>query len=524
MKIAKVLFFFLMLIGCSKDQSLIVSKETLRVNLGAEPLTLDPRKARALNAINICRVFFEGLTRMSKEGKPELALAEKMEVSPDGKRYMFTLREAFWSNGDRVSSEDFVYSWKTILDPLFPSPLAEQLYLIKGGKAAKEGKIPLDAIGISAPDEKTLLVELEHATPYFLEVLSAPISFPVPRKAEEKKKRWSLEPKEFVCNGPFCLKEWKHQDFLQVVKNSTYWDEKNVKLSSIFFVMVSPEVELSLFESGELDWAGSPFSTLPLDALKKWKNNPLFSTALYTGTIFLRINTEDECAGKILGQSSFRNALSSSIDRSFMVQHLLPGGQIPTSSLVPSSLLPSRKMQSAPSPCSLLQKALQEVGGKEEVPPLKLIYVSQECNHLIAQALQRQWKEVLGLKIILQAVESKFFYDMLAKGEYQMAISSWFADVNDPINFLELFKYKEGRCNHTFWQNEKYALLLDQSDLTVDRDVRKKLLEQAHELLMEEMPIIPIYQASLCYLKKKEVEGIYVFPLGYIDFKWACKR
>jgi oligopeptide transport system substrate-binding protein len=518
MRIFRFFLFLLVVSSCSHDSSLIVSKDRLRVNLGAEPMTLDPRKARNLNAVGLCRVFFEGLTRISREGKAELALAEKVEISSDGKRYVFTLKKAFWSNGDRITAHDFAYSWKQSLSPQFPAPCAENLYAIRGAKEAKEGKIPLEEIGIQVPQEQVLIVELEHAAPYFLEVLASPISFAVPKKAEELGKKWCSDSSEFICSGPFHLKEWKHQDSLLADKNFNYWDEKNVKLSSIFFVMVSPEVELSLFESGDLDWAGSPFSTLPMDALKNLKEKSLFSTAPYSGTVFLRINTSD----RLLGLSSLRKALSASINRAFIEKHLLAGGQIAAISFVPPSLLPFQTMQREQTAKSLFEEALQEISlRKETLFPFRLFYVSSEINHLVAQTLQRQWKETLGLEVELQAVEAKIFYDSLAKGKYQMALSSWIADINDPINFLEVLKYKEGGANHTGWQNETYIHLLDQSDQVAEREGREKLLQQAQQLLLEEMPIIPIYQASICYLKKKGIEGVYVSPLGHIDFKWT---
>ncbi len=222
------------------------------------------------------------------------------------------------------------------LSSSFPSPLAHQLYMIHGAKETKEGKEC--AIGIQTPDEKTLVVQLEYPEPSFLEILSTPIAYPVPQKAEENKKSWCSEINGFICNGPFYPKEWKHHDFIIALKNPQYWDEKNVKLPSLFFVMVSPDVELSMFENGSLDWAGSPLSTLPLDAIRKWKTSPLFSTALYSGTVFLRVNMADGKSCGLLGEKNARKALSLAIDR-FSVEKMLPGGQKASLSLVPSELL-----------------------------------------------------------------------------------------------------------------------------------------------------------------------------------------
>ncbi|HUD00779.1 MAG TPA: ABC transporter substrate-binding protein, partial [Rhabdochlamydiaceae bacterium] len=164
-KIFQAFALVILLAGCSPKQENIV-----RVNIKAEPATLDPRKARDLSSMTLARMFFEGLTRINQGEKAELALAEKVDVSADGKIYTFTLRSATWTNGDRVTAQDFVYAWTKSLEPHFPADQSFQLYVIKNGKAAKEGKVPVDQIGVKAIDEKTLQVELQNPTPYFLEL------------------------------------------------------------------------------------------------------------------------------------------------------------------------------------------------------------------------------------------------------------------------------------------------------------------------------------------------------------------
>ncbi len=313
-----------LLVGCTAKNDNVV-----RVNLGAEPTTLDPRKARDLQAMTLARMFFEGLTRVNQDDKAELALAEKVDVSDDGKTYTFTLRAAKWSNGDPVTAGDFVYAWTKALEPHFPADQAFQLYVIKNAKAAKEGKVSLDQVGVKALNEKTLQVELQNPTPYFLEVAALPdlLSFP-------SKSRKNTDIKKIVGNGPFLLKDWRHNDLLRVVKNPTYWDASNVKLKEINLMMVQEDTELKMFEKGELDWAGSPLSTLPVGALAGLKKPEISMQGRFLRLTFFRTNVESE----LFEHPLIRKAFAKLIKRSEIVEHVTQGGQLPATGLLPPSL------------------------------------------------------------------------------------------------------------------------------------------------------------------------------------------
>jgi len=256
-----VLFWVFLSAGCHSSSSPVRERE-LRINLGQNPATLDPAKARDLNTLTLLRMLFEGLTRLSKEEKPELALAKEVSLSQDLKRYTFALKESFWSEGTPLTAYDFVYAWRRALSPAFPSDYAAQLYVIKNGRAVKEGKLLQEELGVKALDERTLQVDLERPAPYFLELLSFPIFFPLLQSRQESYSRFVDHEDSLVGNGPFCLKRWKQDDSLLIEKNERYWDSKSVKLKRVFFVMVDSETELALFEKGELDWAGSPLSSL----------------------------------------------------------------------------------------------------------------------------------------------------------------------------------------------------------------------------------------------------------------------
>jgi len=494
----------------------------LRINILDEPQTLDPRRARDLTSLTITRMLFDGLSRVNKEDKVELAIAEKVAVSKDLKTYTFYLREAFWTNGERVTANDFVYAWKKVLDPKFPSDNASQLYVIKKGKQAKEGTVSLDEVGVFAIDERTLQVELENPTPYFLELTAFPSFFPVCQSADQKNDHWANNGNTYVSNGPFSIKEWKHQDHIEMRKNGAYWDASSVRLPAIALVMVKEETEFKMFEKNELDWAGSPLSVLPVDALGQLKKESALKTKPMLGTYFLRANTQRAPFDLV----EMRKAFALAINRQAIVDHVTQGNQIPATGLVPLSMglqkEPYFKDGDQEEARALFEVGLQKAQlTKETLPSITLLYRSHKRSHLIAQAIQQQWFDAFGVRINLEATESKVYFDRLSKKNYQLASSDWTADFNDPINFLEAFKYRSVGINNTLWENEQYVQLLDSSSREAIPMVRLDLMRKSEKVLIDEMPIIPIFYYSMLYVNQAHVQDVALSSMGNIDFKWA---
>ena len=498
--------------SCSKKPK---ARQTLRINIETDPQTLDPRKARMLTDITFMHMLFEGLTRFGKDGAIELALAEKASVSSDGLRYTFRLRDSCWSNGESVSSYDFANTWKKVLDPKFPSPQAHQLYCIKGARDLHEGKGT--ELGVQTPDETTLIIELEHPIPYFLEMISAPIFFATFSGFTE-----DLE--KYVCNGPFTLKTFERGDVIEVVRNPLYWDADQVTLPGIDLVMVNAETELKLFEEGELDWAGSPISALPPNALSDLKQRELLKGQDLSSTRFLRVNTLADKSP--LSSPLFRKALALAIDRQAIAGGILPGGQQRALEFVPPKMGLSSNGYFADGDLveakRLLSLYLKESGKLlEDLPEISLLYASDFRTELLAQVLQQQLQNGLGIRISVDSTDRKTFYDRLFKQNYHLAVSSWIADFNDPINFLEIVRFKEGCPNYTGWEHPKYIEWLNQSDVCMDLDKRKHILRNAELLLMDEMPIIPIYHDALNYLEQSGIKDVALSPIGQIDFRWV---
>lgn len=517
-----LLFLLIFTVSCSATSK--SPKKMLKINIKDEPQSLDPRKARDLNAVTLMHMLFEGLSRIGKDGSAELALAQEMVVSEDEKTYTFYLRPALWSDGSPVTSYDFASSWRKMLDPAFPTDLAYQLYVIKGGREAKSGESSLEEIAIQTPDASTLIVELQEPTPYFLELLTSPSFFPVPRALDAKGSSWTESLSEYVSNGPFVLSAWDHSDKIQVARNPLYWDAKNVRLPGIEMVMVSAETELRMYRDSQLDWAGSPLSTLPSDSVSHLKESQDLQVKPLLGTAFLWINTQSH---PLLSHPLGRRALAFSIDRKEITEHILQGGQLPATSLVPPMMGLSVNGYFNDGDLQKAQDLLSLYCEREEVEKsglasLSILYIADERNYSIAIALKEQIENALAIQIDLEAVERKGFYERVSKKQYQIAAGSWVADFNDPINFLEVFKFKEGSTNKTGWENGKYIDCLNQSILCNNIEERKKILRDAERILIDQMPLIPIFHYALNYLQKPGVKDIALSPMGQIDFRW-CK-
>lgn len=514
--------------GNKKEVSLM-ERETapriLRINIGGEPRTLDPARARDLKSITLVKMLFEGLTRVNQGEKVEGALAEKIDIADDLRTYTFHLRDSIWTNGDSVTADDFVYAWRRILDPKAIAENAFQLYVIKNAKACKEGKLSLQELKVEAIDEKTLKVELENPTPYFLELTSYPAFFPINAKVDRNQPKWTEAKEDYVCNGPFTLKEWLHHDKLCVQKNEKYWDAQDVQLQEIHLFMIQEEAELAMFENSKLDWAGSPLSTLPVDVLPKLREMKMLHSQPILGTYFLRLNT----GSGLLASEKLRRALSFSIDREALVEHVLMGSQVVAQGYVPGALqlleapyFAPMSEESLATLAKTFEEGLQETGlQREDLAKVELLYSTSERNQRIAHALQAQWMHLFGVQIKLFGVEHKVYVEKLHKGDFQMAAGSWLADFGDAFSFLEVFKERNSSTNHTHWGDTTYTQLLETSNTTADPVERHALLARCEKILLEAMPIIPLFHYNMLYVQNENVKNIYVSRMGGIDFRWA---
>lgn len=494
--------------SCSTEPYTNTPKSIVRIATATEPTSLDPRYVHDTSTVTILHMLYEGLMSVNSSGEVVKAIAEKVDVSDDFKTYTFTLRDSKWSNGDPLTAADFVATWTSLLDPKKASPNAYQLYPIKGAKEFHQGKADASSLGLSAPNPKTLIVELADVTPYFLELVATYFYYPV-------------HPAETIGNGPFKLDRWKHNDSLQVSKNPHYWDAYQVILDSIEVCIVDENTALHMFHNDELDWAGSPMSEIPQDAIAHLHQAKQLHFSPAAGTHWLRFNTHEP---PFVNQK-MRQAFSFAINRKEIVEHITQGGQRPATAIVPPFTSPSQSFfqdHDITKAWTLFQEALVEMRTeKESLPDITFCYKAGDRAHKIAQAIQQQWAKAFDITIKLEACEGKHYFERVSKGDFIVSSGSWYADFADPINFLEIFKYKSNAANNTHWENEHYITLLDASSKENDPDKRKALLESAEEIIMDEMPVAPTFFGEFNYVKKRSLQGVYVSPLGYLDFKQA---
>lgn len=511
-------------IGCQKkkDPSRQEMTQYLHLNLKNEPATLDPRRGGDVISSNLHFILFEGLVRLNADGSISPAQARSFDISEEGTVYTFHIRDAMWSNGTAVTAYDFEKSWKDILDPNFPSINTHLLYPIKNAEAAKKGKIPLMEVGITAKDEKTLVVTLEKPTPYFLDLIAFCVFFPVNSQIDKDFPDWAHHAGEhFVSNGPFILKGWKHNNEIIVKKNPSYWDANRIHLEAIHFSMVGNEATaLQMFENGQLDMIGDPLSPLPIDAIPTLKKKGKLFNHPAGGTTMITFNVDRAP----FNNAKIRKAFGYAIDREGIVKNITQMGEIAATNLIPPVLKNDRnhpffKDADVKRAQILLEEGMQELGiSREAFKDLIYPYSTSEVNHKIAQALQQQWQQVLGIHVKIENVEHKVLMDKLIKRDYTFAQGLWLAQYNDQMNILERFRFKTNAKNYPNWENAEYSHLLEQS-FYENGTKRLETLEKAESLFLEEMPICPIYHWDMAYMIQPHLKNVGLTPVGDLVFE-----
>ncbi len=496
--------------------------EQLRLNLSHEPATMDPRKGGDIISSHMHFLLFEGLIKLNENGTLSLAQAESIEVSPDGKVYTFHLRNSKWSNGDPVTAADFEKSWKDILDPMFPSVNAHLLYPIINAEAAKKGEIPLSDVGIKATDAKTLVITLENPTPYFLDLISFCVFFPVNKQIDEADPNWAYEAGEhFVSNGPYRLIRWKHNNEIIVERNPMYWRKERVVADTIHLSMIDNAMTaLHMFENGELDIIGNPLSPLPVDALPNLNKQGKLKKKPIAGTTMVSFNTQMVP----FSNANVRKAFAMAINREEIVENITQLNEQIATNAIPPILKNNRnreffKDHDVETARMLFQLGLNELGMcEEDLKEMTYHYTTNDLNIKLAQAIQQQVAKVLGLKIKLEGIENKVFMDKLTKRDYLIAQSLCVAQYSDQMNIFERFKYKHNAKNYSQWENAEFTRLLDQSALEIGVD-RLATLEKAEEIFLNEMPIAPIYHWEFSYMVQPYLNDVGLSPIGDIYFE-----
>lgn len=502
------------------------ASRVLNLGNGAEPKDLDPHIVTGVPEHHILQNLFEPLvSKNPKTLEPVPGVAESWKISKDGTVYTFEIREdAKWSNGEPVTAQDFVYSWTRLLTPKTAAEYAYQGYYIKNGKAFNLGKIKdASKLGIKALDAKTLQVTLEASTPFFLGLLYHHSLYPVHKKTVEAHgNRWT-RVKNIVSNGAFMLTNWEVNKRITLEPNPHYWDKDTVKLSQVNFLPVEKQdTEEKMFRAGELHVT----QEVPLEKIPMWKNKDSgeYQEHPYLGTYYYWVNVKKPP----MDDKRVRQALALAIDRERLVKFVTRGGQVPATAFTPpgtGGYTPKKHLPSDGSKIEEAKKLLAAAGypGGKGFPKVDLLYNTSDSHKKIAEAIQQMWKKNLGISVNLYNQEWKVYLDTLNQKNYQIARAGWIGDYNDPNTFLDMLVTGGGN-NNSQWGSKKYDALIAQAAAETDLDKRKKVFAEAEAILMEALPVIPIYTYTRVYLKSPLVQGWHpnvedVHPLKYVRLK-----
>lgn len=502
----------------------------LRTNNNSEPGSLDPALATGTHDSWAMQHMFEGLMKYNEKGEVVEGMAKEMKVSDDGLKYTFILRDdAKWSNGDPLTAQDFEFAWKRVLNPETASEYSYQLYYLKNGEAYNNGEAKAEDVGVKAVDDKTLEVELETATKYFPGLAAFYTLYPVPKAIVEKNPDWAKDPKkgDFVTNGPFVIKDWKHNEGIDLVKNDQYYDKDKVKLAGIHFDIIEDQnTSWQRYEGGEYDFMVSPPNTI-VNKLKQAKDEQL-TIGDDLGTYYFALNVKE----KPLNNVKVRQALSLAIDRKSIVENITQGGQVPAEGMVPFGLLDDQDKdfrddqgnlvkEDVEEAKKLLDEGLAEEGmTKADLNGKVIVYNTDESHKKIAQAVQEMWNSKLGISVNLENMEFQTLIDRRRQGDYFISRAGWMGDYADPMTMLDLFMTGNPQ-NDPKWSNAKFDELLKKAKTETDQKVRMDSMKEAEKIMMEEMPVIPIYFYTQPYVTKPNVKGIYKVILNYPFLTYA---
>ncbi len=464
----------------------------------AEPQSLDPHQITGVPEVNLIRDLFEGLVETDEKGDIRPAVAESWQ-SADNKVWLFKIDpKAKWSNGEPVTAEDFVYSWRRLADPATASQYASYFQAAKlhNIDAVLEGKAAPDTLGVEAVDAQTLKVTLDEAMPYFPRLLFHAATKPVPRKTVEQFGAKWTQPENMVNNGAYRLDKWVVNERIELVRNPNYRDAENVKIERVVHLPIGSQTDdVARFKAGEVDITDA----LPPEqyaALKAEYPNALQTSPMLC-TYYFEINNKAEPFTDV----RVRKALSLALDRDTIAQKVLGRGEeaaynltrVGTAGFVPNE--PAWSKQSLDERRAEAKKLLAEAGYSAEKPlKFTFLYNTSEQHKKIVLAAASMWKEALGnVDVTLENQEWKTYLDSRRSGKYQIARASWCGDYNEPSTFLNTLKTGNS-SNRAFYSNPAYDALLDQT-LSADTDdvARSRLYTQAEAKIDEDSAVIPVY-------------------------------
>ena len=537
-KLALFLVFVMLfgvLAGCNKktedDGAQEPAEKQLAVQVGPDPETIDPALNSAVDGGNMLLHLYECLLTVDQAGELAPGAAETWETSEDGLTWTFHLRDGLkWSDGSDLTAEDFVYSWKRVVDPATAAPYAETvLQNVKGFEAAAAGDV--DALAISAPDAKTFVVELSAPCTYFGSLAAFATLSPVQKATiEANGDGWAVSPETYVCNGPFYITEWVPGSHILTAKNPNYWNADAIKLDSIKWLLIEDSnAAYSAYQTGEALF----IKDVPTEEIPSLRGNGEFHVEPIIGTYYISLNTEVSP----FDNADVRKALSLAIDRQYVADTLMQGtyspawnfmgpgwidplggefmdkangGEVYIGSDYEANLAEARE---------LMKKA--GYAGDPENPDLQITYSTNDAGYhkVVAEYLQDAWAQI-GVQLKVDIVEWASFTPLRRAGDYEISRNGWVGDYSDPSNMLDLLYSTNGNNDGNF-KNADFDANMDISRTTVDPTERSAALHAAEDILMEQAACIPVAYYNDFWLQSPSISGMWHSAYGYWYFMYA---
>lgn len=513
-------------------------KQELVFNLGADPETIDPTINTASEASTVILNAFECIMTLDENDNAVEGAAESVEVSDDGLVYTIKLRkDGKWSDGEPVVADNFKYSWVRALTKENAAEYAYQLYYIKNAEKYYNGEATADELGINVIDDYTLEVTLEAPTTYFPQLLAFPTYAPLREDiVSADPEGWATKPETYVTNGAFKLVQWDMKDQLVFEKNENYWNKDSIKLDKLTFKLVTDDTTAySELQAGNFDVVNS----VPTNEIEPGQEAGLVHVSPKLGTYYFGINVgkQDDMAEDVktaLSNKLVRQAINLAIDRQEIIDNVGKAEQVAAYSFVPEGIYnpdgtefadkeyydPSDMDGNIEKAKELLKEAGYENG--EGLPTIELMYNSEGAHKDICQIVQENLAKI-GINIELANQEWAVFLNTRQQGDYQIARHGWIGDYIDPMTFLDLWVTGGGN-NDCGFSNARYDELIAAAKVETDSAKRLEMLREAEDILMDEMPILPIYYYTTVTAANENVKGVRISTLGKISFKYAYKE
>lgn len=488
----------------------LATKQILNVGIGSEVPSLDPQKMQDTVSSRVAFDFFEGLAVENEKGDIGPGIASRWDISKDGLIYTFYIRpNAKFSDGSPITSEDAVFSVRRLVDPKTASPYADLISMVKNAKAIANGKEKIETLGVKAIDRSTVQFSLEKPTPYFLKLVAFQNLSIVKKANVEKFGDQFTQPGNLITSGAFKLKYWKIGDKIIGERNTQYWNNNKTVIDTVnYFPISDANTELQMFQTGQLDFTydlpSDRFQDLKKTIGKQVHANPFLS--IY----YIDLNN---AIAPFKDNPKLRQALSMAIDRKVLAEKVTGRGEIPSYDIVPFGIADYKQQSyaweklSSTQRIAEAQKLYKEAGYSKEKPlTITYSYNTNILHKKVSVALASMWEQSLGVKVNLVNQEWKVFLTERMEGRYVTARDAWQADYNDASTYLDMFQTTHPQ-NNPKYKNQKYDALIKQASAEPNKEKRKKIFEQASNIMMNDYAVIPLYTYVTTHLVKPHVGG-----------------